>query len=144
MTLNFNIKQKRYTYSNLQLVLNNVELVSIGKKKVDFLIFATWFRFCPPVRRGKISKHEGDKLIITYDHDFDCINYVNMNVYNKKSMHFMVICKRQIMDEYANKSNKHFWTLMACFENSKISFVFPFVLMNKFWKLLYKRFLTSN
>ena len=39
MTLNFNIKQQRYTYSNLQIVLNNVELVSIGKKKSRFFDF---------------------------------------------------------------------------------------------------------
>ena len=54
MTLNFNIKQKCYTYSNLQIVLNNVELVSIGKKKNRFFYFlAAWFRFCPTVRRFK-------------------------------------------------------------------------------------------
>ena len=48
MTLNFNIKQKGYTYSILQIVLNNVELVSIGKKKSQFFDF--WphdFDFAP-------------------------------------------------------------------------------------------------
>ena len=48
MTLNFNIKQKRYTCSNLQIVLNNVELVSIGKKRSRFFDF--WphdFDFAP-------------------------------------------------------------------------------------------------
>ena len=33
MTLNLHMKQKRYTNSNLQIVLNNEEEVSLGKKK---------------------------------------------------------------------------------------------------------------
>ena len=48
MTLNFKIKQKRYTYSNLQIVLNNLEVVSIGTKKRRFFDF--WphdFDFAP-------------------------------------------------------------------------------------------------
>ena len=49
MILNFDVKQKkRYAYSNLQIVLNNVELVSIGKKKCRFFDF--WphdFDFAP-------------------------------------------------------------------------------------------------
>ena len=48
MTFNFNIKQKRYAYTNLQIVLNNVELVSIGKIKSR--IFDFWphdFDFAP-------------------------------------------------------------------------------------------------
>ena len=48
MTLNFNIKQKRYIYSNLQIVSNNVELVSTGEKKSRFFDF--WphdFDFAP-------------------------------------------------------------------------------------------------
>ena len=64
MTLNFNIKQKRYTYSNLQIVLNNVELVSIGKKKSR--IFDFWphdFDFAPLCAvTKKIFQIEGPKI----------------------------------------------------------------------------------
>ena len=70
MTLNFNIKQKRYAYSNLEIVLNNVELVSIGKKKSRFFHF--WphdFDFAPLWGSGA-SKMRWNALAVE---TFQCI-----------------------------------------------------------------------
>ena len=69
MTLNLNIKQKRYAYSNLQIVLNDVELVSSGKKKSRFFDF--WphdFDFGPLCVCGTTSYHvkNGQTMIPKY------------------------------------------------------------------------------